>query len=114
VIVDKPWGRVTTYTMNQPASVRVIEVDAGAQTSLHYHELRDEVWIVLDPGLTVVVGEERTDAKPGDEFVVSAERPHQILSRGAAGRVLEIAYGFTTEDDTHRLSDQYGRSVRDR
>lgn len=110
MIVDKPWGRVTTYTMNQPASVRLIEVDAGEQTSLHYHELRDEVWIVLDPGLVVVVGDEEFEAKPGDEFVVPAERPHRIVSRGERGRVLEIAYGFTTEDDNHRLTDAYGRS----
>ena len=33
-------------------------------------------------------------------------------NHGAArGRVLEIAYGYTTEDDTQRLEDAYGRSL---
>jgi hypothetical protein len=27
------------------------------------------------------------------------------------GRVLEIAYGYTTEDDTQRLEDVYGRPL---
>jgi len=27
------------------------------------------------------------------------------------GRVLEIAYGYTTEDDTLRLQDDYGRPL---
>ncbi len=50
VIVDKPWGRVVTYALNQPSSVRVVTVEPGAETSIHYHQMRDETWVVLDPG----------------------------------------------------------------
>jgi len=64
MILDKPWGRVTTYTLNQPASVRIIEVQPGQQTSLQYHNLRDELWVILDPGLKVQIGEDVTDAQP--------------------------------------------------
>ena len=28
-IVDKPWGKVVTYALNQPSSVRVITVEPG-------------------------------------------------------------------------------------
>jgi len=31
MIVDKPWGKVATYTLNQPSSVRVITVDQGQE-----------------------------------------------------------------------------------
>ena len=31
VIIDKPWGKVATYALNQPASVRVITVEPGAR-----------------------------------------------------------------------------------
>ena len=111
MILDKPWGRVSTYTLNQPASVRIIQVQAGQKTSLQYHQLRDELWVILDEGLRVQIGDEVTDAGPGDEFMVPAERPHRIISTGAAGRVLEIAYGYTTEDDVVRLEDEYGRPL---
>ena len=53
MIVDKPWGKVVTYALNQPSSVRVITVEPGQETSVHYHQMRDEMWVVLDPGLSV-------------------------------------------------------------
>ncbi|HZP90620.1 MAG TPA: cupin domain-containing protein [Actinomycetota bacterium] len=112
MILDKPWGRVTTYALNQPSSVRVISVDPGQETSVHYHQMRDEMWVVLDPGLTLQIGNRVVEAQPGDEFMVSAETTHRISNRSAArGRVLEIAYGYTTEDDTLRLEDDYGRPL---
>jgi mannose-6-phosphate isomerase len=112
VIVDKPWGKVVTYALNQPSSVRVITVEPGQETSVHYHQLRDEMWVVLDNGLTIQIGNRVVEASPGEEFVVASETTHRISNPGAKrGRVLEIAYGYTTEDDTLRLHDDYGRPL---
>ncbi|HVM11037.1 MAG TPA: cupin domain-containing protein [Actinomycetota bacterium] len=112
MIVEKPWGKVTTYALNQPSSVRVIAIEPGQETSEHYHQLRDEMWVVLDEGLRIQIGNRVIEAKPGDEFVVQAEEPHRISNEGPKrGRVLEVAYGYTTEDDTFRLQDDYGRSL---
>ena len=110
MIIDKPWGRVATYALNQPSSVRVITVEAGQETSVHYHRMRDETWVVLDPGLTIEIGDRSIEAEPGEEFVIPAEESHRIRCTGTApGRILEVAYGYTSEDDTQRLQDQYGR-----
>jgi mannose-6-phosphate isomerase len=112
MIIDKPWGKVETYALNQPCSVRVISVEPGQETSVHYHQMRDEVWVVLDVGLTLQIGNRVVDPVAGEEFMVSAETTHRITNRGeVCGRVLEIAYGFTTEDDTLRLEDDYGRPL---
>jgi mannose-6-phosphate isomerase len=112
VIVDKPWGKVATYALNQPSSVRVITVEPGQETSVHYHRMRDEMWVVLDPGLTIEIGNRTVEAGAGEEFMVPAEETHRIRCVGPTrGRVLEIAYGYTTEDDTQRLEDAYGRSL---
>jgi mannose-1-phosphate guanylyltransferase/mannose-6-phosphate isomerase len=112
MIVEKPWGKVTTYALNQPSSVRVITIEPAQETSEHYHHLRDEMWIVLDEGLKVQIGNRVVDARPGDEYVVSSEEPHRITNTGSRrGRVLEIAYGYTTEDDVLRLQDDYGRPL---
>ena len=97
MIVEKPWGKVTTYALNQPSSVRVITIDPGQETSEHYHQLRDEMWTVLDEGLRVQIGNRVVDARPGDEFVVSAE--HIGLLRYARSR------------DVLRLQDDYGRPL---
>lgn len=51
-------------------------------------------------------------ASAGEEFMVEAEETHRISNEGSnRGRVLEIAYGYTTEDDTQRLLDDYGRAL---
>ncbi len=113
MIVDKPWGKVVTYALNQPSSVRLITVEPGQETSEHYHQLRDEMWVVLDPGLVIQIGNKVLEAQPGDEYVVSAEEPHRIQNKGdKRGRVLEVAYGYTSEDDTFRLQDDYGRPLQ--
>ena len=112
MIVDKPWGKVATYALNQPSSVRVITVEPGQETSVHYHRMRDETWVVLDPDLMIQIGNREVSAQPGEEFMVPAEETHRIGNRGSVrGRVLEIAYGYTTEDDTQRLEDAYGRPL---
>jgi mannose-6-phosphate isomerase len=112
VIVDKPWGKVTTYALNQPSSVRIITIEPGQETSEHYHQLRDEMWVVLDPDLTIQIGNRIVEAQPGEEFVVASEEPHRIQNKGRRrGRVLEVAHGYTTEDDTFRLQDDYGRPL---
>lgn len=112
MIVEKPWGKVVTYALNQPSSVRLITVEPGQETSEHYHQLRDEMWVVLDEGLRIQIGNRTVDAHPGDEFVVASEEPHRIANIGdRRGRVLEIAHGYTDEDDTFRLQDDYGRAL---
>lgn len=112
MIVEKPWGRVATYAHNQPSTVRVITVEPGQETSVHFHRMRDETWVVLDPGLVVEIGERAVNAAPGEEFVIPAEQSHRIRCDGpASGRILEVAYGYTTEDDSQRLEDDYGRPL---
>jgi mannose-6-phosphate isomerase len=112
MIIDKPWGKVITYALNQPSSVRVITVEPGKETSVHYHRMRDETWVVLDPGLTIEIGNRVVEAQPGDEFTIPAEETHRIRCVGTSrGRILEIAYGYTSEDDTQRLEDPYGRPL---
>ena len=43
MIVDRPWGRLATYALNQPVTVRLVTVDPGARTGAHYHRLREEM-----------------------------------------------------------------------
>jgi len=104
MIIDKPWGRVVTYALNQPSSVRVLTVEPGKRTSVHYHRMRDETWVVLDPGLVVEIGGRTLRPEPGEEFMIPAEERHRIACVGdAPARILEVAYGYTSEDDDVRL-----------
>ena len=100
VIVDRPWGRTQTYALNQPATARLVTVVPGGDTGAHYHRLRDELWIVLDAGLTIEIGNRVLEPVPGDELQVPAEEPHRIrCGPDGPGRILQIAFGYASEDD---------------
>ena len=43
----------------------------------------DETWVVLDPGLSIEIGDRTVDARPGDEFVIHAEQAHRIRCAGS-------------------------------
>ena len=49
---------------------------------MHYHRMRDEMWVVLDPGLTVEIGNRVVEAQAGEEFMVAAEETHRIRNVG--------------------------------
>lgn len=100
MLLEKSWGLIREYTLNQVCTVKMIMVSAGQSTSLHYHNLRDDMWIILDGGLELRVGDEVIHPLEGDEFVVHAGTPHCIRAGDTPGRVLEIDFGFTTEEDT--------------
>jgi mannose-6-phosphate isomerase-like protein (cupin superfamily) len=114
MVIKKPWGKIEAYTVNQPCTVKLITVEPGQETSLHYHRLRDDLWIILDDGLEVTIGDKVYAPREGEEFMVPAEGVHKLKSLGKRGRVLEIDFGFTSEDDTYRVEDIYGRKLVER
>ena len=102
MIVEKPWGKVTTYALNQTSSVRIITIEPGQETSEHYHQLRDEMWIVLDEGLRIQIGNRQVEARVGEEFVVVLRGTASNLERGHEAR--------TRARDRPRVHDR-GRRV---
>ena len=108
---EKPWGFIKQFVLNQPCSVKLISLEPNQETSLHHHNLRDDMWVILDDGLEVQIGDKTYNTKSGEEYVIPAEQVHRIVSKGKKGRVLEVAFGFTDEEDNFRLEDDYGRKL---
>lgn len=103
--VKKKWGCFKQLVFNQPCSVKIIEINPGQQTSFHYHNMRDDLWFVLDDGLAVQIGDKLIEAKKDQEFVVPAGTPHRLVSKSKKPvRVLEIAFGYTDESDKFKAS----------
>lgn len=105
MILQKSWGLIKEYTLNQVCTVKMILVFPWESTSFHYHNLRDDMWIILDDGLEVKIGDEKFHPKAGDEFVIQAGTPHAIAAKEKPGRVLEIDFGFTAEEDAHPVHE---------
>lgn len=107
--VEKPWGQFKQFTKNEITTVKVISINKDSSLSLQYHNNRTEFWYILSGNPTVTVGEKKTEAKPGDEFMITRLEKHQIEAKDQIVEFLEIAYGDFDENDIIRLADKYGR-----
>jgi mannose-6-phosphate isomerase len=110
VRVEKPWGKFEQYTHNLPSTVKIITVDPGGILSSQYHYRRDELWVVLDPGAKVELGDEVLYPTPGEKLYIPRETVHRLSCVGEQPvRILEVSFGEFNEDDIVRLEDVYGR-----
>lgn len=111
VKIEKPWGRFEQYTHNLPCTVKIITVAPGGILSRQYHHQRDELWVVLDPGARVELGEDVFRPEPEEKLFIPRQTVHRLSATGDDPvRVLEISFGEFDESDIVRLEDIYGRT----
>lgn len=108
-IVSKPWGRFKQFTLNEPSTVKILEVEPGETLSLQSHKYRDEIWIFLDDGAEVQINEQFLFPRAGEEVTIPRGTKHRLASRWGSVRVLEVAFGHFDENDIVRYADRYGR-----
>jgi mannose-6-phosphate isomerase len=112
--VERPWGSFNQYAFNQDCTVSLMTVLPGQRLSLQSHSGRAELWIVLDDGAVVQVGERISTHKAGDEVWIPANEKHR-LSGPASGRpvrVLEVAFGNWQQADITRYEDDFARPAK--
>ena len=111
-IIDdqRPWGGFRRYTLNEISMVKLLTVRPGPRLREQRHRDREEMWVALDAGLEVQIGDTTEVADVGDEFFIPKGETHRMSCQGSRPcRVLEIAFGEFDEEDIERLSDDYGR-----
>ena len=91
--VEKPWGGFETFALNEPVTVKILFIKKGEALSLQQHRHRDEFWRVLSGNPNIVVGEEATAAKTGDQFEIPRETNHRIEAASGDAEILEISRG---------------------
>jgi mannose-1-phosphate guanylyltransferase/mannose-6-phosphate isomerase len=84
-------------------------VKPGQRLSLQSHTGRAELWIALDDGAEVQIGETLLRPKAGEELWIPANTKHRLASIGGPVRVLEIAFGNWQQADIVRFEDDYAR-----
>ncbi len=108
--VNKPWGRFEQYTHNFPCMVKIITVESGGALSRQYHDRRDELWVVLDPGARVELGGKVFCPAPEEKLFIPRGTVHRLSCVGKRpARILEVSFGEFDEDDIVRFEDVYGR-----
>lgn len=108
--VERPWGSFKQYANNRDCTVSLMTVLPGQRLSLQSHTGRAELWIVIDDGAVVQVGEEQHEHKAGDEIWIPANAKHRLSCQGNKPvRVLEVAFGNWQQADIQRYADDYAR-----
>ncbi len=108
--VSRPWGNFSQYANNEDCTVSLMTVLPGQRLSLQSHTGRAELWIVIDEGASVQVGDGIRVYKAGDEIWIPADERHRLSCVGDKPvRVLEVAFGNWQQDDIKRFEDDYVR-----
>jgi len=108
--VERPWGSFKQYAHNRPCTVSLMTVLPGQRLSLQSHRGRAELWIVLDDGAVVQVGDAEHRCRAGDEIWIRKDEQHRLSCPGTQPvRVLEVAFGNWQQDDITRYADDYER-----
>ena len=108
--VERPWGAFKQYAFNQDCTVSLMTVKPGQRLSLQSHTGRAELWIVLDDGAYVQVGDKITEPAANDEVWIPANERHRLSCAGDRPvRVLEVAFGNWQQADITRYEDDFKR-----
>lgn len=107
--VERPWGKFRQYAHNEEVTVSLMTVKPNQRLSLQSHTGRAELWVVLDDGVEIQVGDELIHPPKGGEVWIPANMRHRLSSTGSSVRVLEVAFGNWQQEDITRYDDDYDR-----
>ena len=109
--VERPWGSFKQYAFNSDCTVSLMTVLPGQRLSLQSHTGRAELWIVLDDGAVIQVGETEKVYQAGEEIWIPANGKHRLACNPGSRpvRVLEVAFGNWQQEDIMRYADDYQR-----
>jgi len=109
--VERPWGSFKQFAHNCDCTVSLMIVQPGQRLSLQSHTARAELWIVIDDGAQIQVGETERTCHAGEEIWIRANEKHRLSCPGQCPvRVLEVGFGNWQQDDITRYADDYKRA----
>jgi len=106
--VKKPWGSYDLISHGEKCTVKLIHVKSHGKLSLQSHKNRKELWIPLDKGMKILIGNKRFIGKVGYQYIIPKGKKHR-LSSSKGGSILELSFGKVNENDIIRYKDIYGR-----
>ena len=111
--MEVPWGKYQLIEQTDTFWAKALTIYGGESLSLHYHELRTELWFPLDQGLRGIINGSVLDLTPGCVYSVDKNVLHRIVNPTAESlRVMEIATGAVDNNDTICIYDKYRREIK--
>lgn len=83
-VVEKSWGREIIYANDERYCCKVLHIDAGKGTSLHFHIDKHETMLVIDGNLLIEYIHNKVllskVLEPAQAFVIPPGLPHKLSS----------------------------------
>jgi mannose-6-phosphate isomerase-like protein (cupin superfamily) len=111
--VDKEWGYEVWLANNKDEDYcgKILFIEEGKSTSMHYHVDKHETFYVIDGTLRVDMlrHKDKPDHHPftmtckeGESMEMKREQPHKLIAAGGNVTIIEISK-FHRDEDSHRI-----------
>ena len=97
IIVDKLWGR-EEWLVNDSYCVKRMFINEGYQCSLHYHEVKDETFYVVEGTVMLNVNGIMHRLEPGDYYRIKPGVLHRFHATGGSAVFIECSTHHDDED----------------
>ncbi len=105
-IVGKPWGREIWIVEEPEYAGKILEINQGFQTSLHYHQKKKESLYLLEGKLKVISPEKEFILEEGQTLTLNPTDVHRFFAETDV-KILEVSLPYL--EDVVRVKDDYGR-----
>jgi mannose-6-phosphate isomerase-like protein (cupin superfamily) len=107
LVTYKPWGREEIWFEDDNYIGKLIVLEGGKRTSLHFHELSSEKFMIVYGKGMIEIGDMVKGVSYGDVVVIGRGIKHRIFATDGEMRIVEMR--GNKGDDVVRVEDDYGR-----
>ena len=106
-IVNKHWGQEIWISEEKEYAGKILEINKGAQTSLHYHAKKKETLYVFEGTLNIeLVNGKLVTVHSGESITFNPGNAHRLKAIDDV-KIFEVS--TPQLDDVFRLKDDYKR-----
>ena len=108
-VEERPWGKFEKFIENEKCTVKILYLNSNSQTSLQYHDKRDEWWKVIKGSIIIYLNDDEYRLAENESIYIGRGSKHRITNLENTSVILEISTGEFDENDIVRLKDDYDR-----
>ena len=77
---EKSWGSYKVINVEKDSLTILITLNPGHSMNYHFHERRDEVWVVIEGEGTIIINEKESKIRVGDAIVMKSGFRHTVIA----------------------------------
>jgi quercetin dioxygenase-like cupin family protein len=110
--IDKPWGNEVWFAQSAKYVGKILTINKGHRLSRQYHKVKHETIYVLKGKLKLELNRKTGILEAGSAAIVPTKAVHRF--EAPYGRVVLLEVSTPEVWDVVRLSDDYGRSPKEK